>query len=75
MMDEMKLKLSTKFMRGIVSKLISRMIYKNTGCKVDIQLNDLDILMFNGDTTVKMNVEARLKSDEFTKVMKSIGLD
>lgn len=74
-MDEMKLKLSTKFMRGIVSKLISRMIYKNTGCKVDIQLNDLDVLMFNGDTTVKMNVEARLKSDEFAKVMKSIGLD
>lgn len=74
-MDEMKLKLSTKFMRGIVSKLISRTIYKKTGCKVDIQLNDLDVLMINGNTTVKMNVEARLKSDEFNKVMTSIGLD
>lgn len=74
-MDEMKLKLSTKFMRGIVSKLISRAIYKKTGCKVDIQLNDLDVTVFNGDTTLKMNVEARLKSDEFNKIMNSIGVD
>ncbi len=42
-MDEMKVKLSTKFMRGIVSKLIARSIKKKYGCKVDIQLNELDI--------------------------------
>ena len=27
-MDEMKLKLSTKFMRGIVAKIISKSVYK-----------------------------------------------
>ena len=42
-MDEMKLKLSTKFMRGIVSKLIARSIYKKYGYRVNVQLNDLDI--------------------------------
>jgi hypothetical protein len=73
-MDEMKLKLSTKFMRNIVSKLVAKFIYKKTGCKVDIQLNDLDVLVLNGDTTVKLNVEAKLKSEDFNKIMKSIDL-
>lgn len=74
-MDEMKLKLSTRFMRGIVARLLSRAIYKKTGCRVDIQLNELDIQMLNGDTTVKTNVEVKLKSDEFNKIMESIGMD
>lgn len=74
-MDEMKLKLSTKFMRGIVSKLVSRFIYKKFGCKVNIQLNDLDIRIIDGETSINANVEAKVNSDEFMKVMKSIGLD
>lgn len=74
-MDEMKLKLSTRFMKSIASKLLAKFIYKKTGCKVDIQLNDLDVLVLNGDTTVKVNVEAKLKSEDFNKIMKSIDLD
>lgn len=72
-MDEMKLKLSTKFMRGLVSKLIARAIYKKTGCKVEIQLNDLDISVIDGKTSIGANVEVKLNSNEFMKIMKSIG--
>lgn len=71
-MDEMRIKLSTNFMKGIVAKLISRAIYKKYGYKVSVQLKDLDIWSIDGDTTLKLNVEARLKSDEFNKLMKSI---
>lgn len=72
MMDEMKIKLGTKFMRGMVSKIVSKLIYKKTGYKVDIQLNDLDVSVINGDTTVKVNMEAKLKSEEFNKIIKSL---
>lgn len=72
-MDEMKIKLSTKFMRGLVSKLIARAIYKKTGCKVEIQLNDLDISVIDGETSIGANVEVKLNSNEFMKIMKSIG--
>lgn len=71
-MDEMKLKLSTKFMRGIVSKILSRMIYKKIGYKVNIQINELDINMIDGDTAVHANVELKCNSDEFKKIMKGI---
>ena len=74
-MDEMRLKLSTRFMRGIVAKLIARMIYKKTGYKVDIQLNDLDVSVVDGETHISTNVEAKLSSSEFMKIMKKIGLE
>lgn len=74
-MDEMKLKLSTRFMRNIVAKLIARMIYKKTGYKVDIYLNELDINVIDGETHISTNVEAKIDSGEFMKIMKNIGLD
>ena len=74
-MDEMKLKLTTGFMRNMASKLIARSIYKKTGYKVDIQLNDLDISFVDGETNIKTNVEVKLNSKEFAKIIKSIGLD
>jgi hypothetical protein len=74
-MDEMKVKLSTKFMRGVVAKLISKVIQKKLGCKIDIVLNDLDVSVIDGETKILTNVELKLDSKEFVKIMKSIGAD
>ncbi len=71
-MDELKMKLSTKFMRNIVSKLIAKAIYKKIGYKVDIQLNDLDISVVDGDANINANVEVKINNEEFMKIMKSI---
>lgn len=74
-MDEMKVKLSTKFMRNMVSKLITRAIYKKYGYKIDIQLNDLDISVIDGDTKIATNVELKVNSKEFMNIMKAINED
>lgn len=71
----MKVKLSTKFMRNIVSKLIAKAIYKKCGYKVNIQLNDLDISVIDGETKINTNVEVKIDSQEFMKIVKSVGLD
>ena len=42
-MDEMRIKLHSRVMRGIVSKLISNAIYKSTGCKPNICIKELGI--------------------------------
>lgn len=75
MMDEMRIKLSTKFMRGIFAKILSKAIQMKTGCKVDIQIHEFDFWSIGGDTTIKTNVEVKLKSEEFNKILKSIDLD
>lgn len=74
-MDEMKVKLTTKFMRNVVSKLITMTIRKKYGYEINIQLNDLDISVIDGETKISTNVEVKLDSKEFVKIMNSIGQD
>lgn len=74
-MDELKLRLSTRFMRGIVAKLISKAIYKKFGYTVNIQLNELDVRVLDGETNISTNVEVKINSKEFMKIMKEVGLD
>ena len=71
-MDEMKVKLSTKFMRGIVAKLMAKAIQKKFGFKIKIQLNELDISVIDGETKIATNVEVMLDNKEFMKIMKTI---
>ena len=72
-MDEMKLRLNSRFMRNIVSKLITKIIYKKLGYKINIQLNDLDIRVIDGEAHIATNVEAKVDSTEFMRIMKTIG--
>jgi hypothetical protein len=73
-MDEMRVKLSTNFMKNIVSKLLAKLLSKKLGYKIDIRIEDLDFWSIDGDTTVKLNVEAKLDSQEFKKLVKSIDI-
>lgn len=74
-MDEMKLKLSTKFMKGMVSKLIAKALYKKLGYKVDIQLNDINVEFIDGEISIHADVDLRLDKEEFTKLIKSTNLE
>lgn len=73
-MDEMRIKLCSKFMRGVVSKLMSKVIYKKTGCRVNIRIDELDIWNIDGETTANLNIRAKMKSCEFNKIIQKIDL-
>ena len=71
-MDEMALKIRTKLMKSVVSKLITKSIYKKYGYKVDIQLDDLDINVVNGETTINSNVSVKIDGETFKEIMKNL---
>ena len=71
----MKLNLSTRFMRGVLAKLISRKIKKEYGYKIDIYLSEISIDMKDGNTRAHVNVDLDMSSDEFKKLMKAIDED
>lgn len=71
----MKLTLKTRFMRNIVAKLVSKAIEKKLGYKVKIQLNDLDVDIVDGETKISTSLELKVDSNEFKKIIKTIGLD
>lgn len=74
-MDELKLRLSTKWMRGIVTSLVSKAIEKKYGYNIDILLNEIDIKNEDGKIKIHANVDAEVSNDEFVKIIKSIGLE
>lgn len=74
-MDELKLKLSTKFMRGIIAKLVAKAIYKKVGYEIDIQLNEIEVETVDGKIHLHVSADGEISNDEFVKIIKSIGLD
>lgn len=74
-MDEMKLNLGSKFMRRIVSKLLSRYLSKQIGSKVTLDLNALNINFEDGDTVIKTDLELRMDRHEFKKIISKLDTD
>ena len=72
MMDLLKIKLSTKFMKGLVAKIISKKIYKQLGYKIDIQLNDVQIDAVDGDVQIHLDVDGKMNKTEFSRIMERI---
>lgn len=74
-MDELKLKLSTKFMRGIVANLVSKAIAKKVGYNIDILLNEIEVKNEGGKIRLHIDADAEVENSEFIKMLKSIGMD
>lgn len=71
-MDEMKIK--SKFMRGVIAKLVGRMVKRKVGYEVDIQLNEFAVTITDGVGHVHVNVDAELNKDELMRLLGEIGL-
>lgn len=74
-MDELKLKLSTKFMRGIVANLVSKALHKKLGYNIDILLNEIEVKNENGKIHLHIDADAEIENNEFVRMLRSIGMD
>lgn len=74
-MDELRLNLSTKFMKNIVAKLLAKAIYKKFGYRVDVELNTISVEVNNGKAYIHADVDAKIDNGELVKIVKSAGLD
>lgn len=74
-MDELKLRLSSRFMNHIVTKIIKKTIMKKFGYQIDISIKDLDVTNINGKIHVHVNADAEMDNSEFLKIIKDVGLD
>lgn len=71
-MDELKLNLSSKFMRGIVTKLIAKAIYKKTGYRIDVVLNSVTVKVIDGKAHIHADVDAEIDNNELLKIVSTI---
>ncbi len=69
-MDELKLMLSSRFMRGIVTKIISKAIYKKSGYHVDIQINEIKAEVCEGKVRIHIDADGEMKSSDLVEILK-----
>lgn len=72
MMDYLKLKISTKFMKGHIAKIVSKKIYEKLGCKIDIQFNNIEVDSVDGNILVHIDVDGKINKTEFERLIESI---
>lgn len=65
----MKVKLYTSLVKGIVAKMLSKMIAKKIGYKVQVHINELELDEHLGEIKLTANVEAKMNTDDFLKVI------
>lgn len=73
-MDELKLSLSTKFMRNLVTKVLSKAIFKKTGYEVGIQINKIEAETHGGKVSVHLDIDAEMNGEDLISILKSSGL-
>lgn len=63
-MDEMKIKISTRFMRGIIAKALTKVISKKLGIKLDIQLNGISIEKKDDIYHIHLDIDADINEKD-----------
>lgn len=72
MMDELKLKLSTKFMRNLLAGYVSKAIYKKLGYEASVDIKEVSIETVEGAVKLHANVDATISNEEFMKIIKQL---
>ena len=73
-MDEMKISLSTKLMRGLIAKVLKKVIRDKTGYSIDIQLNQIAVSHAeNGKIDIRVDMNAEIDEKEFLKITRIAG--
>jgi ribosomal protein S17E len=71
-MDELKMKLSTKFMRNLLAGYISRVLYKKLGYEIGVDIEEVSIETVDGKVKVHLNVDAQVNNEEFMRIVKRL---
>lgn len=71
-MDEMKIQ--SKFMTGIASKIVKKILRTKLNCEVDVQLNGFRTTVIDDRTHVHLDLDMDLTKEELTKLLKAIGI-
>lgn len=73
-MDELKINLTTKFTKSIVSKLIAMLIRKKVGSNIDVLINNLNVIANDGKIQIHADLDAEMTNEDLINLIKRIGL-
>ena len=62
------MKIQSKFMTGLVSRIVKKVLRTKLGCEVDIQLNEFRTTVIDDKTHVHLDLDADLTKEELNKL-------
>lgn len=71
-MDEMKIE--SKFMTRLVSKIARKVVRDKTGYDIDIQLNGMRTTVLDDKMHIHLDLDVELSKEELNTLLKSIGI-
>lgn len=63
------LKIKTDFMRALLSKIISRLISKKTGYKVDLKINMIEAHTISDDVSFHADIEGNIRKEDLMHLL------
>ena len=69
------MRIGSKFITSVISKIVKGVLKKKLGYDVDIQLNEFNVTFNDGKAHVHLNADAELNKDELAKILKNIGIN
>lgn len=70
-MDELKIAINSAFMKRIIKTVLSKMIEKMLGYKIDILINEIKADMTGGVVRLHLDIDGQITTDELSKLLKS----
>lgn len=71
-MDEMKIQ--SKLLRGIISKIISKNVKKKIGLDCDILIDGFSFVNDGNKTMVKMNIGVGIETSKIPEILNKLGI-
>ena len=68
----MNLMLSTKWGKAIVSRVFSKMLFKKTGIRAGVKINELKACANDDGGTIKLDIEINMTKNELYELEKRI---
>ena len=70
-MDELKIAINSAFMKRIIKTVLSKVIEKKLGYKIDIQINEIKADVSGGVVEFHLDIDGQTTADELSKLLKS----
>lgn len=71
-MDEMRI--GSKFVTGIISKLLATVIKQKLGYNIDLKLNTINATVGDEKAYIHLDIDAEISNKEIIRILSGIGL-
>lgn len=71
-MDEMRI--GSKFITGIISKLLVTVVKQKLGYNIDLKLNAANATVGDGKAHVHLDIDAEVSNEEIMRILSGVGL-